>query len=233
MQEQAGLHVGVILDGNRRWAKKHGLPIAEGHRRGIENAKALIDWCHELGVAELTLYTFSQQNFRRPVSEIKDLFAIFREYFTQMLTDYRLHEYQIRIRIAGKLDKFPPSLRKILVKLMEMTNHYNKYKINFALGYGGREELVEATRALAREVKTGTLKPEQITERLIEQHLSVTSEPDIVIRTGGEVRTSNFLPWQTIYSEWFFLKKQWPAFTKADLVKILADFRTRNRNFGA
>lgn len=232
MPAQQPLHVGVIIDGNRRWATKRGLPIIEGHRVGAENIQRLLNWCREFDVYEVTIYTFSAQNFRRPLKEVRDLMHLFRQYFLDLLNDYRLHKYRIRVRVAGQINRFPLSLQKILHRIIEVTKQYRDYQVNFALAYGGREELVEATRALAAQAKRGTIKPDQINEKMITDRLYISRSADLVIRTGGELRTSNFLPWQTTYSEWFFVKKMWPAFQKSDFRRILEQFRTRERRFG-
>jgi undecaprenyl diphosphate synthase len=223
-------HVAVILDGNRRYARKHGLPLYKGHEKGAENVKNLIGWAKELGVEELTLYSFSMQNFKRAKEEVSYLFKLAERFFRRILdaikkgTD-KLLQY-VRFNFVGRLYLFPKQIQTLARALIEKTKNHTGVKVNFALGYGGREEIVDAVKKI---VKKGVKK---IDEKTISENLYLQSEPDLVIRTGGEQRTSNFLPWQATYSEWFFVKKTWPEFTKNDLKRIISEFNVRERRFG-
>lgn len=221
-------HVAIILDGNRRFAKRLMLEPWKGHEFGKEKVEKLIDWCQELGLHELTLYSFSMQNFNRPKQEFDYLMKLIMEAFDGVKDDERIEKYGIRINIIGRYKLFPAEVVEKLDQVMEKTKHNSNYIINFALAYGGREELLDGIKKIISEHHTA----EQIDEKMIEKHLYLSSEPEIIIRTGGEKRTSNFLPWQSIYSEWFFLDKTWPEFEKEDLIEVLKEYSARERRFG-
>lgn len=223
-------HVAIILDGNRRYAKQHHLPLFKGHEKGAENVQNLLKWAKELGIKELTLYSFSMQNFNRSREEIKYLFMLFEKYFTKLLNSIKKGTDKllrlIRFNFIGRTFLFPKRIQELMRKLIEKTKNHSGLKVNFAFGYGGREELIDAVKNI---IKKGIKK---IDETAIRSNLYLKSEPDIIIRTGGEQRTSNFLPWQGVYSELFFLKKTWPEFSKADLKRIITEFASRERRFG-
>lgn len=226
------LHIGVILDGNRRWAKAHGKKSWQGHKAGADRLRKFLKWCDDLGVKEVTLYVLSSQNMERTKKEKEYLFRLFGKYFKQFGNDKRIHKEQVRINFIGMIEKLPKDLQKILKELKEKTRHYSKKFLNFCMVYGGREEITQAVKKIALKVKKGIIDPATITMQTIQSQLWLQSEPDLVIRTGNVVRTSNFLPWQTWYSEWFFLKKMWPEITKQDLERILKEFYKRERRFG-
>lgn len=225
-------HIGIILDGNRRWAKEHGLPTFEGHKTGFEKVKKLLHWCKDMGVEELTLYCFSMQNFKRSPSEVKFLMQIFERAFRDLLQDARIHRDRIKISVIGNPKLLPYKLQKLIKRAIEITKKYGNFKINFAIAYGGREEIVEAVKKIALRINQKLLKIDQINEELLNNFLYLKTCPDLIIRTGGEMRTSNFLVWQAHYSEWFFLRKYWPDFEKSDLQKIIEEYKTRERRFG-
>ena len=225
-------HIAIIMDGNRRYAKKLKLSSGKGHEKGAEKLFDVVDWCLEFKIKELTLYTFSMQNFNRQKSEVKTLFFLFKKYFTKLKDDKKIHNNRIRIRIIGRTHLFPPDLQKSIREITEKTKDYDNLIINFAMAYGGREEIVDAAKQISEEVKFSDLNIEEINEKLFSEKLYLNSDPDIVIRTGGDTRTSNFLPWQTIYSEWFFTKSLWPEFSKEEFTGILNEFRERQRRFG-
>jgi undecaprenyl diphosphate synthase len=223
-------HIAIILDGNRRYARKHGLPLYRGHEKGADNVKQLIGWAKELGVEELTLYSFSMQNFKRAKEEVNYLFTLAERFFRRLLDSIKkgtdkLLQY-VQFNFIGRLRLFPKRLQALMRALVEKTKKNNGVKVNFALGYGGREEIVDTVNKL---LKKGVKK---IDEKTFNSNLYLQSEPDLIIRTGGEQRTSNFLPWQSTYSEWFFLKKTWPEFNRNDLKKIISQFNSRERRFG-
>jgi len=218
-------HVAIIMDGNRRYAKAHKMETLHGHHKGAEVVEKLTDWAEELGVKELTLYAFSMQNFKRPKKEFNYLMDVMEKFFKRAL-DRLKKEPKVKFNFIGRLHLFPRKIQDLAKKLMLISKNNKKLKMNFALGYGGREEIVDA-------VKTMVKKKQKVSIKTIEKNLYLSSEPDIVIRTGGTIRTSNFLPWQTIYSEWFFLDKMWPEFTKIDLKRVLSQFSKRERRFGA
>ena len=222
-------HVGIILDGNRRFSKRLMQEPWKGHEYG---AKSLLEWCKELDIKELTLYAFSMQNFNRPKQEFDYLMNVFKETFTKIKGDPRLKENNIKINFIGRIHLFPEAVKNAMYELMEETKNNTKYIANFAMAYGGREEIIDATKKIAEAVKNGKLKVEDINEELINKNLYLASEPDLVIRTS-ESRLSGFLPWQSIYSEIIFLPNLlWPEFEKEDFVKCIEEFNNRKRRFG-
>jgi undecaprenyl diphosphate synthase len=227
-------HIGIILDGNRRFSKKIMEMPWKGHEYGAKKISKLLEWVSELGVKKLTLYAFSVQNFHRPKKEFDYLMKLFRKEFTSLI-DERLEELNkkgIRINVIGRISLFPEDIQERMRKIMELTKNNKKYAINFAMGYGGREEIIDAVKKLGRELESGKLKADDINEDMFKDYLYMEDEPDFIIRTGGEIRTSNFLLWQSHYSEWFFLEKMWPEFEKEDLVKCFNAFKNRSRRFG-
>ena len=225
-------HVGIILDGNRRFAKKLMKEPWKGHEYGAEKVEQLIEWCKELKIKEITLYAFSMQNFNRPKIEFNYLMKIFKESFEKVKNDKRLHENKIRIKFVGRIHLFPKDVYESMKELEEATKDYSDYKINFAMAYGGREEIIDAIKKLGRDIESGDVKVDELNEEMFSKFLYMTSEPDLIIRTGGNHRTSNFLAWQSIYSEFMFLEKPWPAFEKEDFIKCIKDFSERERRFG-
>jgi len=225
-------HVAIILDGNRRFAKRLALDPKKGHEFGYEKIKESLDWCKDLGVNELTFYMFSMQNFNRPKDEFDYLMNLIRKGFDKFCDDKRVYEYKIRVNIIGRYNLLPKDVVEAVTKVMDDTKHNDKFTLNFALAYGGREELTDTMKKIAKKVADGQLKPEEISEKIVQENLYMTSEPDLIIRTGGDKRTSNFLMWQASYSEWFFIDKMWPEFTKEDLIQILKEFEQRERRFG-
>lgn len=221
-------HIAIILDGNRRYARKRRLQPWKGHEAGARKISELIDWAIELGIKEVTLYIFSTENFNRSKREKDFLFGLFREQFKKLKGSKRVNEKDIRVNVIGKLDRFPKDMQKSVMEIIEKTKNKKGLVMNFAMGYGGRAEIVEAVRDIVKKkVPVG-----RINENLIKSCLCLKNDPEIVIRPGGEVRTSNFLMWQSAYSEWFFTKKLWPEFSKKDLLKIIKEFNARERRFG-
>jgi len=229
-----GLNIAFILDGNRRWAKQHNLSEAEGHKKGAETLNNLFNWIKELkdespekySIDEVTLYVFSMQNFDRSQNEINLLMDLFMKSCREILSNRKTNEEQIKVRFLGRKHLLPENLQKEISKVEDKTKNYNKFTLNFALAYGGREEIIDAINKIIKE------KKQCINEKDFPKYLYTESEPDIIIRTGDVSRTSNFFPWQSIYSEWFFLKKMWPEITKEDIKNIINDFHTRERRFG-
>jgi undecaprenyl diphosphate synthase len=217
-------HVAIILDGNRRYAKKKGLEPSEGHKAGADNVSKLADWAVELGIKELTLYTFSTENFNRSNKEKAILFNLFRKKFNELKNS----RDDIEVKVVGKFDGFPRDVQRILNDIAKKSKKKKKLTINFAMGYGGRAEIVEAVKSIIKS----KLPAKKVTEKVLNNYLHLKNEPDIVIRPGGEIRTSNFLMWQSAYSEWFFTKKLWPEFSKKDLLKIIKEYNARERRFG-
>ncbi len=225
-------HIAVILDGNRRFARKLMLQPWKGHEWGANKVEELLNWASEAGVKELTLYAFSLQNFNRPKKEFDYLMKLFRDSYTRFLSDNRIDKFGIRVRFIGRISLLPADLQEVVKDVEERTKHNDNFFINIAMAYGGREEIVDAVKALALKVKNDEIDPDSIDESVFSDYLALQSEPDMVIRTGGDHRTSNFLIWQCNYSEWFFVDKSWPEFEKEDFLRCLDEFSKRERRFG-
>ncbi len=220
------IHLGIIVDGNRRWARERGLPTFEGHRKGLKIVKKAIIWCEERGIKIFTLFIFSTENWKRSKREVNYLMKLFKQALNKKNIQ-KFHKDNIRIRVIGQKERLAKSLQKLIKETEELTKNNQKMTLNFALSYGGREEIVQAFQNILKK----KIPPEKITENVISQNLWA-SDLDLIIRTGKEQRISNFLIWQGAYSEIYFLKKYWPDFTKKDLDKALADFSRRQRRFG-
>lgn len=235
MSETVPRHIGVILDGNRRFAKKLMLKPWMGHEWGAKKVTQFLDWCRELGVEEVTCYAFSVQNFNRPKEEFDYLMGVFKKEFADLSTTEKLAELRkngVRVNFIGRLEMFPQGVQDGMRKLMGATKGNAPYSVNFAMAYGGREEVIDAVKKLGEDIKAGTVDVSKLNEEMFSKYLYLNSDPALIIRTGGEKRTSNFLPWQGIYSEWFFVEKTWPELEKADLVQVLKEFSERERRFG-
>lgn len=222
--------IAIILDGNRRFAKKLGLQPWKGHEFGVKKLHQLLNWCIELGIKELTLYSFSTENFRRAKTEKDFLFNIFKREFDSMKNREDIFKNKIRVNVIGRIGMFPKDIRKAMLDIMKKTKNHKNFVVNFAMAYGGRQEIVDAFKKIIKKSKK--LKPNQINEKLITKNLYLQNEPDLVIRPGGEIRISNFLIWQSSYSELVFLNKLWPEFTRNDLIKCIKEFNKRERRFG-
>jgi undecaprenyl diphosphate synthase len=225
-------HVAIIMDGNGRWAERRGLDRIEGHRAGIESVRAVVRAAHELGVGQLTLYAFSTENWNRPKGEVDALMALLEHYLEAELDE--LDRNGIRLRAMGRLERLPASVRAKLEEAIERTRGNGEMTVTFALSYGGRTEIVDAARRLAREVEQGKLDSEQIDEKVFAACLYAPDlpDPDLLIRTGGESRISNFLLWQVAYTEIHVTAVMWPDFRKADLVDALLWYQDRERRYG-
>jgi len=231
-QNNAPLHIAIILDGNRRYAKKLGLSPWEGHKFGAEKIKDILKWCRELGVEELTLYTFSVDNFKRPEAEKKAIFELFMKNISGMKNSKELKKNDVRVRFIGRLEMFPESIQREMHEVMEQTKNNSRFKINFAMAYSGRAEITDAFKKIIQKIKNKEINEKDIAESLISENLYLSSAPDILIRPGGEKRISDFLLWQNSYTELFFIDKLWPEFEKEDLIKIIEEFKSRERRFG-
>jgi tritrans,polycis-undecaprenyl-diphosphate synthase [geranylgeranyl-diphosphate specific] len=226
-------HIGIILDGNRRWARQKGKMPWDGHKAGFNKLKDLFKWVKELDIKELSLYCFSTQNFKRDRLEVDFLMKIFEKAAKDVLTDKDVHNDKVKVRFIGRLHLLPEKVQKAAKAAMESTKNYNNYVVNFCVAYGGREEIADGVRQACRDVKAGKISPEEIDEESFRKYLYLQRDPDIIIRTSGETRLSNFLTWHSTYSEWFFLEKHWPDFSKEDLVKTIKEFQEkRKRRFG-
>jgi len=232
-REKLPVHLAIIMDGNGRWAKNRGLPRSEGHRVGIEKIRKIVNICQEKGIKVLTLYAFSQQNWNRPWQEVQFLMKRFEDYLDRESDD--LLEKGIRFRVIGRIDELPSNLREKIEKTMVKTEKNDSFFLNLAINYGGQEEIVDAAQKISMMVKEGKLLPEDIDVDLFRKYL-YTSDlpyPDLLIRTGGEFRVSNFLLWQIAYTEFWITPTFWPDFDREHLEKALMDFSQRERRFGA
>jgi len=225
-------HVAIIMDGNGRWAKQRGLSRIRGHEAGAESVRAAMRACRDLGVKYLTLYAFSVENWVRPKAEIRGLMTLLRRFLKS--DEQELHDHQIRLRIIGRLADLPANVRLELERVMKATRSYDNGNLTLALSYGGRAELADAMRAIAEEVRAGTLDPSSIDEDTVQSHLyePALPDPDLMIRTSGEIRLSNFLLWQLSYAEFYFTDILWPDFREADFRTAIEEFSRRRRRYG-
>jgi len=229
-------HVAIILDGNRRWAAQKALIPWIGHRRGANKIDDLMNWCMELDVKFMTLYAFSTENFRRPKKEVEEIMKLIEEKLYAILENKRIHDNKIRVKAIGRVDLLPKSIQEVIGRVEESTSLYNDRFLNVALAYGGRAEIVDATKKIANKVKNGELKTEKINEKLFEKYLYTAHMPrqdaDLIIRTSGEERLSGFLSWQSAYSELCFVDVNWPDFRYIDLLRAVRTYQRRKRRFG-
>lgn len=221
-------HIGFIPDGNRRFAKKYSWLPWKGHSKGAEKIKKLINWCIGLNIPELTLYSFSTENFKRPDQEKNELFSLFRKAFHELKDE----EAKIKIGFIGSLHLFPQDMQDMMEQITEKTKDVKGLKVNFALGYGSKQEIVDATKLVASKVKSGELTLEEINESILHEHMYINNDIDLIIRTGNRVRNSNFLLYQSAYAEYVFMEKLFPEIEKEDFLNALNDFKERKRNFG-
>ncbi|WP_134499594.1 isoprenyl transferase [Microvirga pakistanensis] len=225
-------HVAIIMDGNGRWAAQRGLPRFEGHRKGIEAIRRAVRTATELGIRYLTVYSFSAENWRRPEEEVSFLMGLLKRFVRHDLAE--LHSNNVRVRIIGEREGLPSDIRLLLDEAEQLTRTNTGLTLLIAFNYGGRQEIASAVRALARKVKEGLLDPEAIDMDTVSMALDTRDvpDPDLVIRTSGEQRVSNFLTWQTAYSEFVFLPVFWPDFDEASFKAALDEYRRRDRRFG-
>ncbi len=226
-------HIAVIMDGNGRWAKERGLPRREGHRAGAESVREITDTCIDLGVEYLTLYAFSSENWNRPESEVKALMALLDRFLAEKAKE--LDRQKIRLLAIGQLDRLPAKTRNLLDRIMARTADHKTMTLVLALSYGGREEIVSAAKSLAVDAAAGVLSPDAITAEVFASRLQTAGipDPDLLVRTSGEMRVSNFLLWQISYAEIVIVKKFWPDFRRNDLVEAVNEYQRRHRRFGA
>jgi undecaprenyl diphosphate synthase len=225
-------HVAIIMDGNGRWAAARGLPRGEGHRRGVEALRKTVRAAGELGISYLTIFSFSAENWSRPASEIRDLMGLLRRFVRNDLAE--LHGNGVKVRIIGERRDLDPDIRRLLEEAEELTRDNTKLTLVVAFNYGARQEIARAAARLAAEVKAGRLDPDAVTAELIGQNLDAADlpDPDLIIRTSGELRLSNFLLWQAAYSELVFVPTYWPDFDRAALEDAIAEYHRRERRFG-
>ena len=227
------VHVAIIMDGNGRWAKARGLPRVAGHKRGAEAVRRTVAGAAELGIQYLTLYGFSSENWKRPAAEIDDLMGLLRLYLVNEIED--LHQKGVRLRVIGQRSRLQADIVRLIEHAEQHTAANRRLNLTVALSYGGRAEIAEAARRIAEEVRAGRLDPAQVDERRFERFLYTSDmpDPDLLIRTSGEKRISNFLLWQCAYAELVFLDRLWPDFTRDDLEKAITEYHGRDRRYGA
>ena len=226
-------HIAIIMDGNRRWAKAQGKPASFGHKEGAKILEKIVRYANKIGLEYITVYAFSTENWKRAEEEVKALMMLLQSY----LDDYskRADTENIRVKILGDISALAPGMQKSIYNCMERTKNNTGVTFNIALNYGGRDEIVKAIKSIASKVKEGKLDIQDISEEMVSNNLYTKEEPDpdLLIRTSGEMRLSNFLPWQLVYSEFLFIDKNWPDFTEEDLDSAIMKYQKRTRKFGA
>jgi len=225
-------HIAIIMDGNGRWAQRRGLPRVAGHREGIQSVRSVVELCSRLGIEVLTLYTFSTENWRRPREEISALMGLLVETLRKEIQ--KLVKNNIRFTVIGNIERLPLEIQKSVQEAIEMTQANTGLNLNLALSYGSREEIVHAVQSIAQKVKQGKLQPEDISQETLQAHLYTAGlpDPDLLIRTSGESRVSNFLLWQLAYTEIYITDVLWPDFRENELLLAIEDYQRRERRFG-
>ena len=225
-------HIGIIMDGNGRWAKKRGLPRSAGHTAGAQTFRKIARYCSDIGIRYLTVYAFSTENWRRPQDEVNALMRLFKDYLQEAIRDFK--DDSIVLRFIGDRSAFSPDLLALMRENEEESKNRDGMVLNIAMNYGGRAELITAFRDIAGQVADGTLRPEDIDEQRVADHLYTRGQPDpdLIIRPSGENRTSNFLLWQSAYAEYVIMDVLWPDFKQSDLDQALIEYAKRNRRFG-
>lgn len=225
-------HLGIIMDGNGRWATKRGLPRSAGHTAGAAVFKKIARYCSSIGIRYLTVYAFSTENWSRPPEEVGALMILFKQYLQESLRDFR--DDDIKVNFIGDTSRFPANLQKLIAETADVCRNRRGMVLNIAMNYGGRTELVRAVKRIAEKAAAGVLRPEEITEQTISDSLYTAGQPDVdlIMRPSGEKRLSNFLLWQSAYAEFISMDVLWPDFTPEDLNRALTDFAHRSRRFG-
>ena len=227
-------HVAIIMDGNRRYAQEFGLSTDAGHIFGRDKIEEVLEWCFDLGIPNLTVYAFSTENFQRSNEEVITLMDLCKNELNKAAKDSRIHKNEVRVRVLGHLDSLPEDISESAKSIMKKTEKYDKYSFNIALAYGGREEILQAIKKIAKDVKNDKLNLDDIKEPTVSKYLYTNGipDPDLILRTSGEERISNFLLWQLAYSELYFSDVYWPAFQKRDFLKAIRTVQQRKRRFG-
>ncbi len=232
-QENMPRHIAIIMDGNRRWAKAKGMPIGYGHKQGAKTLEKIVRYANKIGLEYITVYAFSTENWKRAEEEVKALMVLLQNY----LDDYtkRADSENIKVKILGDLSPLSKGMQKSIQNCMERTKNNTGVTFNIALNYGGRDELIKAIKEIGEQLRNNEIQIEGITEEVVSNHLYTKGapEPDLLIRTSGEQRLSNFLPWQLVYTEFLFIHKNWPDFEEEDLDNAILEYQKRTRKFGA
>lgn len=227
-------HVGIILDGNRRFAKQVQQDSSFGHTIGAKRIDEVLDWCFDAGIKVVTIYAFSTENFKRKEDEVNHIMALAQQRFETVARSEIIHRHQVKVRAIGQFSLLPPSVINAIKEAEQATVNYDNFQLNVAIGYGGRTEIVDAVKRIAEKVKNGELDPSKISDSTIEQHLYTAgiADPELIIRTSGEERLSGFLLWQSAYSELYFADVFWPDIRKIDFWRALRTYQQRERRFG-
>lgn len=229
-------HIGFILDGNRRWARNKNLPTLLGHKMGYNKAKEVLDWCWEQDIQTVTVYALSLDNMRRrKMEEVNNLISLVEQAVMELTEDSRIMKRQVKIKMIGRRELLPASLLAKITKLEKMTENNAKFNLFLAVGYSGRAEIVDAVKKIVEDSKSGKISSESITEQTVSEYLYTagTDDPDLILRTGGETRLSDFLPWQAIYSEFVFIDVPWPDFRKIDFLRAIRTYQLKDRRRGS
>jgi undecaprenyl diphosphate synthase len=232
MPDKIPEHIAIIMDGNGRWAKARGLPRMLGHKKGSEVLRSILEGCREMGLHYLTIYAFSAENWKRPVMEISDLMELLRHYLVNEIAS--LHKNGIRLRVIGDVEKLAPDIRKQITQAEDLTRGNTAFNLTVALSYGARQEMLRAVQTLASDIESGKIVPGEVDERALSSLLYTRDlpDPDLLIRTGGEHRLSNFLLWQSAYTELYFTPILWPDFTVGHLHEAINEYASRERRYG-
>lgn len=227
-------HVAIIMDGNRRFAKEVGLAANEGHVKGKEKLEEVMEWCLELNIRVLTVYAFSTENLTRESDEVGYLMQLFEDNFLRLANDERIHKHRIRLNVIGQTELLPECVQEAINTALKATEAYDSYFYNIAIAYGSRQEIIQAIKKVAEKVKDGELSIDNITEDLVSSYMYTGSlpDPDLILRTSGEERVSNFLLWQLAYSELYFSDVYWPGFRLVDFLRAIRSYQQRKRRFG-
>ncbi len=226
------VHIAIIMDGNRRWARQRNLDVKTGHKEGAKTLENIVRYAKKVGIKYITVYAFSTENWKRSEEEVGALMLLLQAYLDSYAK--RADTEGIKVKVLGDISVLPKGMQNTIGKLEERTKDNTDINFNIALNYGGRDEIVKAVRKISEKVKNGELNVEDINEEIISDNLYTSGmpDPDVVVRTSGEMRTSNFLPWQIVYSEFIFVEKNWPEFSEEDLDKVIEIYQKRNRKFG-
>ncbi len=233
-EEPIPRHVAIIMDGNRRFAREFGLRPEEGHMKGKDKLEEVMEWCLDLGIKVLTVYAFSTENLKRDPQEIEYLMHIFEDNFNKLAEDDRIHKYGIKLTVLGQRELLPQKVQDAIKYAEEKTAPYSSYYYNIAIAYGSRQEIIQAIKGIAKEVKDDQMNVEDITEEVVSKFMYTAEfpDPDLILRTSGEERISNFLLWQLAYSELYFTDVYWPGFRKVDFLRAIRSYQLRKRRFG-
>lgn len=225
-------HVAIIMDGNGRWAKRRGLPRTAGHAAGAETFRTIATYCKEIGLEYLTVYAFSTENWKRPADEVDAIMGLLKKYLLEAVG--RMERDKVKMKFFGDLSVLSEELRQLCLRTEEISTHYDGCQVNICLNYGGRDEIIRAARAFAQDCVEGKADPNHLTQQTFSDYLfsKGVPDPDLIIRPSGELRLSNFLPWQSAYAEFYFTDVLWPDFGKEELLKALAEFQHRSRRYG-